>query len=101
MNKIDERGKYFTERITTHTIEVLVQTVYGQVRGHLHIKPGQRIKDALNEGESFIALTRITMTDAEGVQEIRFVALNKQHIISVVPLQEESQVLPQEEHYPY
>ena len=101
MNKVDERGKYFTERVSTNSIEVLVQTVYGQVRGHMHIKPGQRIKDALNEPESFIALTRITMTDAEGTQEIRFVALNKQHIISVVPLQEESQVLPQEDYYPY
>ena len=61
MQKVDERGKFFTERVHTQSVQVLVRTLQGEVRGHFHILPGQRVKDMLNSADQFIALTEATM----------------------------------------
>ncbi len=101
--KVDERGKYYTDRVTTRHVEVLVLTPRGQVRGEAHLMPGQRIKDMLNHEEQFIALTDVTITgDDASIQHAEFIALNKLHIISLIPLEAPKEKEPEEyEHYPY
>ena|SRR5437588_12428561 len=100
MQKVDERGKFFTERVHTQSVQVLVRTLQGEVRGHFHILPGQRVKDMLNSADQFIALTEATMTNEATTQEVKFVALNKQHIISLIPLEEDKKSPPKDEYYP-
>ena len=88
--KIDERGKYYTDQVKTQHVEVLVLTVKGEVRGHAHLPPGTRIKDLLNSDDHFIALTNVTISGYEsGRSQARFIAINKLHVISVIPLQDE------------
>lgn len=102
--KVDERGKYYTERMSKHSIEVLIVTVHGHIRGHVFVLPGQRVKDLLNNSaERFLAVTDATLTqhDKAANQNFRFIAVNKEFIISVVPMNEEITGQLDEEYRPY
>ncbi len=103
MRKVVESGKYYTDRIHTHRMDVVIVTMKGQVSGQVHLMPGQRIKDMLNErDEVFIALTDVTLThDDSSTEHVKFVALNKGHIVSIVPLQDDPEKTEQDEYYPY
>ena len=89
--RIDENGKVFTPRIRTASVEVDIVTMHGVVHGFVHVKPDQRIKDELNhQAERFLAVTGATLRghlDASP-REVGFVAVNKSHIITVVPVNE-------------
>jgi hypothetical protein len=103
--KLSEKGKYFTDRVSKRKVEVVVNTIHGQVHGHVSVLPTQRVKDLLNNGaEQFVALTGAIFLVGDGQsQEVGFVALNKQHIVSVIPINEELTNPQQEEDgfYPY
>ena len=91
MERVDEKGKVFTPRVRTQDVEVHITTVAGKLHGFIHVAPGNRLKDQLNtRDEQFLALTNATSRSHEdkvGVH-IDFIAINKQHIISVVPVDE-------------
>jgi len=69
---------------------VLITTMYGgHVRGYVHVARGQRLKDMLNNTtEQFIAVTDATITtrDGEDPSEVKLAVLNKQHLLSVIPI---------------
>jgi acetyl esterase/lipase len=89
--RVDDKGKVFTPRVRTASVEVDIVTVHGIVHGFVHVKPDQRIKDELNnQGETFLAVTGATLRghlDASP-RQVEFVAVNKSHIITVVPVGE-------------
>ncbi|MFL5733750.1 MAG: hypothetical protein ACJ78Q_11160 [Chloroflexia bacterium] len=92
MQRIDERGKFFTERISKGQIDVLITTINGHVRGFIYLSHGQRVKDMLNTGnERFIAVSEATASSNNGsdVMEADLMAVNKDHIVSVVPIGKE------------
>ncbi len=124
LNRVDEKGKVFTARVHKMEVEVNIVTVQGHVHGYLHIQPGQRVKDLLNNpAEQFLAITSATVytkTDlqvkaaskttqtkqkADGSEEqveptrSDFLALNKQYVISVVPIDEDKVERPRGEEY--
>ncbi len=104
MNKLDDRGKFYTERVRKTCVEVRIVTILGDVHGYVHITPDQRVKDLLNNGsEQFLAVTNATLQvynsrDRES-QQIEFIALNKQHIVSLIPVDEDKIQRQQEEEY--
>jgi hypothetical protein len=62
MNRVDGKGKVFTERVRKTGVEVRMETLQGQVHGFLHVVAGQRVKDLLNSGdELFLAVTDATL----------------------------------------
>jgi hypothetical protein len=87
MERVDEKGK--------------VVTIGGHVHGYLHVPPGRRVKDQLNmREEQFLALTDATMQELDGQagDPIGFIAINKDHIISVMPI-DEPRPASTDEHY--
>ena len=100
--RVDQKGKVFTERVRTVPVEVQLLTTQGYVQGFVHVHPGQRIKDLLNEREEqFLALTNAIFDAAENGEaqdEIGFIAINKDYIISAIPIDEDRPV-PVEEEY--
>ena len=91
MQTVDERGKFYTEKIRKISVEVVITTVHGHVRGHVHVLAGQRVKDLLNNAnEQFLAVTEASFcaTESARAQEVGFIALNKSHIVSVIPINE-------------
>ena len=102
IDRVDERGKVFTPRIRKASVEVEILTIDGRIHGRMHVAPNQRVKDLLNSPEEhFLAMTDVTiMRDGEpDARHVAFVAVNKNHIISVVPINE-PQPAPLGDEYP-
>jgi len=92
MDRIDGNGKIFTERVRKTRVEVRIMTVHGEVHGYIHMVPDQRVRDLLNDGsEQFIAVTDGSMKIHGTLERVstEFIALNKRHIVSVVPMDED------------
>jgi hypothetical protein len=54
----------------------------------IHIRVDDRLKDELDRGAPFLAITDAVVSDASGAEIARseFMAVNRQHIIWVFPL---------------
>ncbi len=86
--RIDAKGKYYTDRVTTQTLEVFAITRTGTIRGMMHIHPGHRLSDELNSERLFIALTDATVPGPDGNElHVGFVAVNKSQLVWVIPVE--------------
>ncbi|MDQ7028655.1 MAG: hypothetical protein Q9O62_02155 [Ardenticatenia bacterium] len=86
--RIDAKGKYYTDKVTTQTLEVVAVTRTGTIRGMIHIHPGHRLSDELNSERLFIALTDATVPGPNGEElRVEFVAVNKSQLVWVVPVE--------------
>ena len=89
----DEKGKIFTEIISKVPVQATIQTTTHLMRGRLHVRRDQRIKDELDASENFIALTEVSVLGPDGqtLFQAPFVALRRSHIIWVIPEQSQSE----------
>lgn len=85
--RYDEKGKFFTDRVTKEQIPVLIQTVFGRIEGFYYVMTGARLKDEINNAEQFIALTHAKVYDLDGNCEMvcEFLTLNRDHIVWLAP----------------
>ncbi len=83
----DEKGKIFTEVVTKIPVFVTIQTNTHRMRGRLHVRRDQRVKDELDRNESFLAVTEVTVFDADGsvLYEAPFLAVQRTSIVWVIP----------------
>ena len=80
----DEKGKFFTDVITKERVPVIVQTITNRIRGMMHVHNESRLKDELNNEETFLALTDVTIYDLAGKQQEYqrgFLAINRASIV--------------------
>lgn len=80
-----ERG--FRPQISTLQFPVIIQTINNRIIGNLHTRENERIKDALNSNETFIALTQVQIYDVDGKVELNksdFLAISRRNIIWVI-----------------
>jgi hypothetical protein len=92
MNRVDEHGKVFTDHVRKTRIEVRIISLNGDLHGYIHLVADQRVRDMLNDtAEQFIAVTDVSMKVPGTLERVEadFIALNKQHILSVIPLDED------------
>jgi hypothetical protein len=102
MESIDENGKVFTERVRKTRVEVRIVTLQGEVHGYIHLVPDQRVRDLMNDrSEQFVAVTDVSMKVFGTLERVDtdFIALNKQHIVSVVPVDEDKVKRQQHEEF--
>lgn len=83
----DEKGKIFTDVVSKVAVYATIQTTTHQLRGRLHIRRDQRVKDELNLEESFLALTEVSVLGVDGnvLFEAPFLAVRRSHIVWVLP----------------
>jgi hypothetical protein len=88
----DEKGKIFTEIVSKVAIPATLQTVTHLIRGQLHVRRDQRIKDELDLNENFLALTDVSVLGPDGqtLFQAPFLAVRRSHIIWVLPEQDKS-----------
>ena len=80
-----ERG--FRPFVNTSQYPVIIQTMHNRIHGNLHARENERIKDALNSNETFVAITDVQIFDVEGSAQVRksdFLAINCANIIWVI-----------------
>ena len=85
----DEKGKVFTDIVSKVAIQTTVQTTTHLMRGHLHVRRDQRLKDELDHDEKFLALTDVSILgpDGQSLFQAPFVAVQRAQIVWVIPEQ--------------
>jgi len=89
----DEKGKIFTEIVSKVPVVATIQTTTHLMRGKLHVRRDQRIKDELDMNENFLALTDVSVLGPDGqtLFQAPFMAVRRSHIIWVIPDQDKSE----------
>jgi hypothetical protein len=89
----DDKGKIFTDVISKRTILATVQTTTHLMRGQLHVRRDQRIKDELDREKTFLAMTDVSVLAPDGqiLYQAPFLAVNRAHIIWVFPEQDKDE----------
>jgi len=92
--KYDQTGKIFSHVISKAPVKVVIQTRTSRIEGELYKKHDERILDALNEGQQFIAVTDAKVferhLEVEVVRETDFLIVNRDTIEWVLPVEEQS-----------
>lgn len=85
----DDKGKIFTEVVPKIAIPAVVQTTRHLIRGNVHVRRDERLKDELDRDELFLALTDASVLGADGqnLHEARFMAVRRAQIVWVMPAQ--------------
>ena len=88
----DEKGKYYTNVIQKVAVPAIVQTTKSLIRGMVHVRQDERLKDELENSEDFIAMTNIEVLDEAGkiIFSGPFLAVQKDQIVWVMPASGES-----------
>ena len=89
----DEKGKIFTDIVSKVAVQATIQTTTHMIRGNLHVRRDQRIKDELDTNENFLALTDVSVLGPEGqtLFQAPFLAIRRSHIVWVLPEPERRQ----------
>ena len=66
----DEKGKIYTNIVAKEAIPARIQTTTHYMEGEIHVRPDCRFKDELDLDEPFLALTNVSVFDAN--QEVLF-----------------------------
>lgn len=93
-HSFEEKGKVFTTVIKKNPMEVIIQTTDHIIRGNVHIKPDDRLKDTINYQETFMSVTDATVHDNQRqlLYRCKFLAINKSQIVWVIPSNELQQL---------
>lgn len=93
MIEYDDKGKIFTEVVSKVAIHATVQTTTHLLRGQIHVRRDQRIKDELDRDENFLALTDVAVLGPDGqiIFQAPFLALQRSQIVWVLPEQEKTE----------
>jgi len=85
----DENGKIFTDIVSKISIYVTIQTTTHMIRGRMHVRRDQRVKDELDRDENFLALTDVHILGPDGqtLFQSPFLAVRRAHIVWVIPEQ--------------
>ncbi len=83
----DEKGKFFTDVIAKIPVDAVVQTTAQLIRGKVHVREGERLKDELDRDELFLAMTDASImgTDGQLQFEAPFLAVRRSQIVWVLP----------------
>jgi hypothetical protein len=89
----DEKGKFYTDVISKIAVPVNLQTVNQFIRGFVHVRQGERLKDELDRNELFLAVTNASIFGADGKIEFeaKFIAVRREQIIWIMPVEESTQ----------
>jgi len=90
--RYDEKGKFFTEFISKTEIPVTIQTETNLVRGFVYVRKGVRLSDELNSSGYFIPVADATIFGANGekLYKCEFLAVQREHVIWLMPESEET-----------
>lgn len=89
----DDKGKIFTDIVSKVAVPAAIQTTTHLMRGNIHVRRDQRIKDELDSDESFLAITDVSVLGADGqvLYQAPFLAVHRAHIVWVLPEQSKSE----------
>lgn len=88
--RIDDKGKFFTPRVSKDMLPSFIRTASQVVVGNIHVRPERRLKDELNDDSSrYLPVTDAYIYDAATEQMLyhsSFLLLSYQQIVMISPL---------------
>ncbi len=86
----DDKGKIFTDIVSKVAVQATIQTTTHLMRGNIHVRRDQRIKDELDSEQNFMAITDVSVLGADGqiIYHAPFLAVKRAHIVWVMPEQD-------------
>jgi hypothetical protein len=89
----DEKGKFYTDIVKKLPVSVVIQTTAHLVRGFVHVREGERLKNELERPEMFLAVTNASVygSDDKIVFTVPFMAIQRAQIVWIMPVDEDSQ----------
>lgn len=87
----DDKGKFYTNVIHKIPVPSIVQTTTHLIRGFIHVRQGERIKDELESENHYLAVTDASICDADGkiIFSGPFISVQKKQIVWIMPLEQE------------
>jgi len=87
----DEKGKFYTNVVHKVAVPSVMQTTMHLIRGLVHVRQGERLKDELENHEEYMAVTNASVFDATGnvVYNGSFLAVQKKQIVWIMPADDE------------
>lgn len=88
----DEKGKYYTDLVSKIAVHAVVQTTQQLIRGKVHVREGERLKDELDRDDLFLPVTDASVLGEDGQVQFQapFLAVSRSQIIWVLPDDEKS-----------
>ena len=85
----DDKGKIYTDVVPKVAIPAVVQTTMHLIRGNVHVRRDERLKDELDRDELFLAITNASVIGSDGqtLHQARFMAVRRAQIVWVMPAQ--------------
>ena len=92
--EFDDKGKIFTDVVSKVATPAIVQTTGHLIRGNVHVRQDERLKDELDRDELFLAITDASVLGADGqtLHQTRFMAVRRAQIVWVMPVQDSDEV---------
>lgn len=89
-DEYDEKGKIFTDIVSKIAIPTIVQTTKQLIKGNVHVRRDERLKDELDRDKMFLAITDTSVLGADGqtLYQARFLAVSRAQIVWVMPANE-------------
>jgi len=89
----DDKGKYYTDIVKKQPVPVVVQTVTHLLRGQVHVREGERLKNELERNETFLAMTNASVYGADDkvLFTVPFMAVQRAQVVWIMPVAEEQQ----------
>ncbi len=88
----DEKGKFYTDVVTKLPVAAVIQTTTHSVRGFIHIRQGERLKNELERDEMFLAVTSAVVHntgDDKVLFNAPFMAVQRTQIVWIFPVEGE------------
>jgi hypothetical protein len=87
----DEKGKFYTDVVTKLPVAAVIQTRIHLVRGFVHIRQGERLKNELEKDEKFLAVTNAVIhnEDDKVLYSAPFMAVQRSQIVWIMPVEGE------------
>jgi hypothetical protein len=89
----DEKGKFYTDVVKKIPVPVVIQTTTHLVRGLVHVRDGERLKNELERVEMFLAVTNAAIYEVgdKVLFTVPFMAVQRAQIVWIMPVDEEAQ----------
>ena len=86
--RVDAKGKYYTTHVSKQSVAVIARVQDSIVHGTVHLSPDNRLKDELNDNETFLAITDAQVWEVNGALPLystQVLMLNKSQIVWIFP----------------
>lgn len=87
-----DKGKFFTDIVFKDKLTATIQTARCRIHGTVYLHRETRLIDELNVADQFLAITDAVVLNDNGevLYKSEFITVNRDHIIWLLPYEEEA-----------